>query len=129
MSEIDEQTKGEMEVSARIQGLAKELAEAAASLWTWGDGCGGWVRQVVEDAFDARGLGGDRTRVRPAGRAMLSVDLRAYVFARDGMRCMRCGSTESLTVDHVIPVIHGGSDEVGNLQTLCRSCNSKKGAR
>ncbi|WP_370384812.1 HNH endonuclease [Catenulispora sp. GAS73] len=33
---------------------------------------------------------------------------------------------EILTVDHIIPRAAGGSDERGNLQVLCRVCNSTK---
>lgn len=53
-------------------------------------------------------------------------DLFVQLVVRDGAACARCGSTERLTVDHVIPMIRGGSDELSNLQTLCKSCNSAK---
>jgi len=41
-------------------------------------------------------------------------------------RCAQCGSQENLTIDHVVPMSQGGTDEVENLQFLCRSCNSRK---
>src|SRR5438552_3960763 len=37
-------------------------------------------------------------------------------------------ATAGLTIDHVHPLSLGGTNEDGNLQTLCRSCNSRKGA-
>lgn len=34
-----------------------------------------------------------------------------------------------LTIDHIHPEFHGGSHDPENLQLLCRSCNSSKGAK
>lgn len=51
------------------------------------------------------------------------------IFDRDGWECRRCGSHRDLTVDHVVPRVKGGTDDPSNLQTLCGSCNSSKGAR
>lgn len=56
-------------------------------------------------------------------------DIRRSVFGRDGYKCVRCGSTEDLALDHIYPWSLGGPDSGGNLQVLCRSCNSAKGAR
>lgn len=56
-------------------------------------------------------------------------DLREWIIDRDGGICIECSSEEDLTVDHVIPVILGGKTNPDNLQTLCRSCNSRKGSR
>jgi hypothetical protein len=65
---------------------------------------------------------------RPA-RKSLGPGLMRAVWDRDGWECRHCGSHRDLTVDHITPVVLGGSDEMGNLQTLCKSCNSRKGAR
>ena len=46
-----------------------------------------------------------------------------------GNQCLRCGSTDQLTKDHIIPLSEGGSDSASNLQPLCLPCNSWKGAR
>jgi 5-methylcytosine-specific restriction endonuclease McrA len=37
-----------------------------------------------------------------------------------------CGSTRHLVIDHIIPLPHGGSNELENLRTLCSSCNTKE---
>jgi DNA-directed RNA polymerase subunit RPC12/RpoP len=42
--------------------------------------------------------------------------------------CVDCGSKENLTIDHIRPVSKGGSDDIKNLQIMCKSCNSKKGS-
>ena len=49
---------------------------------------------------------------------------------RYGNRCLSCGRTNvKLTVDHVIPLIRGGTNSIDNIQPLCGVCNSKKGTR
>jgi hypothetical protein len=55
--------------------------------------------------------------------------VRALVYERDEQRCVECGSTEDLTLDHIHPWSLGGPDTVANLRVLCRPCNSSKGAR
>lgn len=57
---------------------------------------------------------------------------RWAVLKRDNYRCAKCGATPSndhsveLEVDHVVAVARGGSNELANLQTLCRKCNQGK---
>lgn len=69
-------------------------------------------------------------------RRKISNKVREIVYNRDGWICYLCGlpvdpsvSTQSklgATIDHVIPVNAGGSDEIGNLRLAHRGCNSSK---
>lgn len=49
-----------------------------------------------------------------------------------GNKCQICNKTNSevkLTIDHIIPIKLGGTNEITNLQPLCLNCNSRKGKR
>jgi hypothetical protein len=59
----------------------------------------------------------------------ISPRLRSAILERDGRNCRNCGATEDLTIDHIVPERLGGTQDPTNLQVLCRSCNSRKGAR
>jgi 5-methylcytosine-specific restriction endonuclease McrA len=54
--------------------------------------------------------------------------IREQIIKRDGC-CQMCGTEDRLTVDHIVPRIHGGDDNPSNLQVLCSQCNSSKGGR
>ena len=53
-------------------------------------------------------------------------ELRNEIYDRDGRKCLFCGSTENLSIDHIHPFSKGGKTELSNLQTLCMTCNRKK---
>lgn len=42
--------------------------------------------------------------------------------------CASCGAQHDLTGDHITPLSAGGMSTLDNVQVLCRSCNSRKGA-
>lgn len=59
----------------------------------------------------------------------VSKRLRFEVLRRDNHACRYCGRAApdvKLTVDHVVPVTLGGSDDPSNLVTACSDCNSGK---
>lgn len=63
------------------------------------------------------------------GRQPIPRKLRHEVFKRDGYRCRECGASKdetSLEIDHILPVAKGGTNDIDNLQTLCRECNRMK---
>lgn len=68
-----------------------------------------------------------RMRVKQNGGAHTRAEWLALC-EQYGNRCLRCGKKRPLSKDHVIPVLLGGSNDISNIQPLCRSCNSSKGA-
>lgn len=74
-------------------------------------------------------------------RQVIPRPIRTKVYERDGHACVYCGRGEGehapteaasdgeLSVDHVIPVTRGGSNEISNLVTACVPCNNFKNNR
>ena len=55
--------------------------------------------------------------------------LRYQVMQKDGFKCVLCGKNaneDRLEIDHIKPVVYGGTNELDNLRTLCSECNKGK---
>lgn len=63
----------------------------------------------------------------PLAKIMQHRPSRAMIYKRDDNKCQYCGSTRSLTIDHIVPKSKGGQDTWENLVVACHSCNTKKG--
>ena len=80
-------------------------------------------------AFDAHKVlhpdvwGADYQR-RPLWRA----NLRGVGLTRDGRRCVYCGATKHLTMDHVVPKSMSGTERHWNIVAACKTCNDSKDA-
>jgi hypothetical protein len=101
-----------------LEAWEREHIDGVIGTWDWP----GWVEIL-----------GRPRPLPPAPHPKLHKDrvpqvLRTAVMERDLYRCRQCGTHLDLTVDHVHPESLGGETVLENLQTLCRSCNSKKGA-
>lgn len=64
-------------------------------------------------------------------RRPIPASLRYSILQRDGFRCQTCGRSPTvddviLHVDHIVPVVKGGTNERRNLRTLCADCNLGK---
>lgn len=77
--------------------------------------------------------------VRLIRQRAAEVSRRRWASTRAGMdlrkrllrvgRCALCPSRERLTIDHIVPVVLGGTHDESNLRVLCGPCNSRKGAK
>ena len=59
-------------------------------------------------------------------------NVKNRILEKTGGVCAVCGRTlESgkVTIEHVIPKYHGGTDDERNLLPLCKNCNKQKGSR
>jgi 5-methylcytosine-specific restriction endonuclease McrA len=89
----------------------------------------------IANAFWKRRTGKWLTYENPVSESHLkkkrkiSHSIQKKVWERDAYRCVNCGSHIDLTVDHIVPESKGGTLDMDNLQTLCRSCNSRKGTK
>ena len=99
--------KGKAEVVERLD----QPLRSAASAFTWPH-----VIRLV-------------TYVRVPRAVQRKISRRA-LFARDGWRCVYCGTANGrLTLDHVIPRSKGGESIWENVVTACAPCNLRKGDR
>lgn len=66
---------------------------------------------------------------RKTPRINIPNSVRKFVFKRDNFTCKDCKKNcdeVKLTIDHIIPLSRGGSNDISNLQTLCSFCNQSK---
>ena len=60
------------------------------------------------------------------GSKWIRVERRLAIYHRDNFRCVYCGASTPLSLDHVVPRSHGGGNESANLVTACVSCNASR---
>lgn len=90
--------------------------------------------EIIEDAENSQ-----EPLISIESSDLLSLDSYTFVraglwwavLARDNWTCCSCGRSSRedgiiLEVDHIIPRSKGGTDDIENLQTLCKKCNIGK---
>lgn len=57
--------------------------------------------------------------------------IQEYIYSKEGGVCQYCGKSlgKTYTIDHIIPLCHGGTHDESNLRLSCYPCNKFKGSR
>ena len=79
------------------------------------------IRQIIDIDFCTK------KQNKKQERELMTYKLRYTIIKRDNFRCVACGSSDNLEIDHIIPIVDGGRTIPENLQTLCYKCNHGKG--
>jgi len=66
-----------------------------------------------------------RYRAKQAGVKIEPIDV-TKIHEYWGLTCAYCGSTENLTLDHIVPLSQDGPHTFDNICIACQSCNSSK---
>jgi hypothetical protein len=101
---------------------------ALRSSWLASDGNRNVFRfrlEIIETDDDAKGA-----LPKPSHDRVIPTAVKLEVWRRDEGRCVRCGATDNLHFDHVLPYSLGGASvTAANVQILCARHNLQKGAR
>lgn len=86
-----------------------------------------FILEEVEVSFEHKKveitLGKERSRIIPSS-------VKKEVWARDGGKCVMCGSTDELHFDHDLPYSKGGTSiTAANVRILCARHNLQKSAK
>ena len=85
-------------------------------------------RQRVRSIDDQHQLRCERDKNAPGLSRSQRTNL-LHQWQRQGKACAYCNEALVTTVDHVVPLIRGGTNYEGNLAPCCRPCNSSKAGR
>jgi 5-methylcytosine-specific restriction protein A len=124
-----------MDIETIRKGIDKKIAfitKAARKAVRTANKSGRTVSKVAKGVLKTQKFGKDMkylvNDIKPTKRKQTPKSVREAVFKQDNYRCVKCGSTKNLEVDHKVSLANGGTNKMANLQTLCQDCNRRKGA-
>lgn len=101
------------------------VARSGANAWNWKEGISTGENKKKYSSYQTR-LRKARKREAEGTHSFAEWE---NLKAQYNWTCPCCKKQEPdivLTADHIIPLTKGGSNNIENIQPLCRSCNSKK---
>ena len=111
----------EKAAASKLAYYEREREEVIARSKKWAESNPEKVRQAKANNLRKR------RAARHASRGNFTVEEFKELCESYGNKCLACGDTRApLDADHVVPLTEGGSDNIGNIQPLCGSCNRKK---
>jgi hypothetical protein len=121
----EERRRAKEQLRAQKRHLAEEQRRANEQRWSEKR------RQEQEEAIKSflELMRGGEDRLERRSRS-IPQPVKIAVVTRDGGKCRRCGSTQDLQYDRIVPNSRGGSStDVNNIQLLCGKCSSLKSNR
>lgn len=89
------------------------------------------VNGLEEEDFDLETyLDDHRFGTKTEERKLFTYEERKSILKSSYGICAHCGkklTTKTMTVEHIIPISRGGTNDMENLTALCKECNKKKG--
>jgi 5-methylcytosine-specific restriction endonuclease McrA len=85
-----------------------------------------WRKLNTERAKELSRKKEQTRRQRKANWAGITKIQLEKIFLAYGNKCLSCGATENIEIDHVVPLCAGGAHLPDNLQLLCHKCNLQK---
>ena len=121
----EERRRAKEQLRAHKRQLAEEQRRANEQRWSEKR------RQEQEEAIKSflELMRGGENRLERHSRS-IPQPVKIAVVTRDGGKCRRCGSSQDLQYDRIVPNSRGGSStDVNNIQLLCGKCSNLKSNR
>jgi hypothetical protein len=92
---------------------------AAVGLW------GLWELKELVCGIKREVLRDPPRKIPSVSRQAIPLSVKHVVYYREKGKCRHCGVAFDLGYEHIIPLSHGGSNSVGNVELLCGICNAQ----
>lgn len=82
------------------------------------------VKHFTDEQLAILGVADNRIK-----RVKIGSNIRQQVYEKGGGVCAICGrpvNYEQFTIDHIVPIARGGTNEISNFQIACNVCNKLK---